>query len=206
MKKLFTLSAVLLTGLFFLTSAVLTNGLNVGDKAPGFELKNIDGKRYALSNIKDAKGNTPKGYIVTFTCNTCPFAKMYEDRLVALHNKMAPRGWPVVAIQPNDPEMMPGDSFENMKKRAKDKGFPFVYLLDEKQEVYPAYGAERTPHIFLLDADRTVRYIGAIDDNPQNAGAVKRKYVEEAITAIEAGKEVEPKETKAIGCSIKAKK
>jgi len=206
MKKLFTLSAVLLTGLFFLTSAVLTNGLNVGDKAPGFELKNIDGKRYALSNIKDAKGNTPMGYIVTFTCNTCPFAKMYEDRLVALHNKMAPRGWPVVAIQPNDPEMMPGDSFENMKKRAKDKGFPFVYLLDEKQEVYPAYGAERTPHIFLLDADRTVRYIGAIDDNPQNAGAVKRKYVEEAITAIEAGKEVEPKETKAIGCSIKAKK
>lgn len=205
MKKYFTLTVALLAGLALLTSAVLNNGLSVGDKAPDFKLKNIDGEMYSLSTIKDAEGNTPKGYIVTFTCNTCPFAKMYEDRLISLHNEMAPRGWPVVAIQPNDPEIMPGDSFENMKKRAEDKGFPFVYLLDEKQEVYPAYGAERTPHIFLLDAERTVRYIGAIDDNPQNAGAVNRKYVKEAIAAIESGKEVEPKTTKAIGCSIKSK-
>jgi peroxiredoxin len=205
MKKLLAPTIVLLAGLLIMTSAGLTGGLEIGDKAPDFRLKNIDGKMFSLKDIKDADGNAPKGYIVTFTCNTCPFAKMYEDRLIALHEKMAPKGWPVVAIQPNDPDIMPGDSFENMKKRAKQKGFPFVYLLDEEQTVYPAYGAERTPHIFLLDKDRTVHYIGTIDDNPQNAEAVNRKYVEEAIAALESGKEVDPKVTKAIGCNIKSR-
>ncbi len=205
MKKLLALTIALSGALLLTTSALLPGGLSIGDQAPDFKLKNVDGKMYSLADIKDANGQAPKGYIVTFTCNTCPFAKMYEDRLVALHEEMAPRGWPVVAIQPNDPEIQPGDSFENMQQRAREKGFPFVYLLDEEQTVYPAYGAERTPHVFLLDADRKVRYIGAIDDNPQNAGAVKTKYVEEAIAAVEAGKEVEVKTTKAIGCSIKAK-
>ncbi len=205
MKKLLALTLALGGALLLMTSALLTGGLGIGDQAPDFKLKNVDGKMYALADIKDAEGKAPKGYIVTFTCNTCPFAKMYEDRLIALHNKMAPRGWPVVAIQPNDPEIQPGDSFGQMQQRAREKGFPFVYLLDEGQTVYPAYGAERTPHVFLLDAGRKVRYIGAIDDNPQNAGAVKTKYVEEAIAAVEAGKEVDVKTTKAIGCSIKAK-
>lgn len=204
MKKLLGIVLVLCAGLL-MTSAGLEGGLEVGDKAPDFNLKNIDGKMYSLQDIKDADGDEPKGYIVTFTCNTCPFAKMYEDRLIALHEKMAPQGWPVVAIQPNDPAIMPGDSFENMKKRAKEKGFPFVYLLDEEQTVFPAYGAERTPHVFLLDKDRSVHYIGAIDDNPQNAGAVNRKYVEEAIAAVEAGKTADPKVTKAIGCQIKSR-
>ena len=205
MKKLLALTLALSGALLLTTSALLPDGLGIGDQAPDFKLKNVDGKKYALADIKDADGKAPKGYIVTFTCNTCPFAKMYEDRLVALHNRMAPRGWPVVAIQPNDPAVQPGDSFEHMQQRAREKGFPFVYLLDEEQSVYPAYGAVRTPHVFLLDADRKVRYIGAIDDNPQNAGAVKTKYVEEAIAAVEAGKEVEVKTTKAIGCSIKTK-
>ncbi len=180
-------------------------GLKVGDKAPDFNLKNVDGRMVSLESIKKSTPNL-KGFIVTFTCNTCPYAVMYEDRLIALHNAYAPKGWPVVAIQPNDPEVKPGDSFEEMKVRAKEKGFPFVYLFDEGQKVFPKYGATRTPHVFLLDKDLTVRYIGAIDNNPQDADAVTEKYVEAAIAAIESGREPDPNYTKAIGCTIKVKK
>ncbi len=206
MKKRIELSIALFAGLIlFLSAGPALSGLEVGDKAPDFKLKNVDGKWYSLQDIKDANGNAPKGYIVTFTCNTCPFAKMYEDRLINLHKRMSARGWPVVAIQPNDPDIMPGDSFESMKVRAREKGFPYVYLLDEEQTVFPAYGAERTPHVFLLDKNLKVRYIGAVDDNAQDASSVRHHYVEEAIAAIETGKEVEIKMTKAIGCAIKAK-
>ena len=180
-------------------------GLQVGDTAPDFNLKNIDGSMVSLASLKEANP-TLKGFIVTFTCNTCPYAVMYEDRLIALHNKYAAQGWPVVAIQPNDPSVKPGDSFEEMQIRAKEKGFPFVYLLDEGQTVYPQYGATRTPHVFLLDKDLKVRYIGAIDNNPQDAQAATRHYVEEAIAAIESGRNPDPDYTKAIGCTIKVKK
>lgn len=184
-------------------SKSITAGLEVGQTAPDFKLKNVDGRMLSLADVKDANGNAPKGYIVTFTCNTCPFAVMYEDRIIDLHNKFAPKGWPVVAIQPNDVSQKPGDGFEEMKIRAKEKGFPYVYLIDEKQEVYPKYGATKTPHIFLIDANRKVRYIGAIDNNAQDAAAADRHYVAEAIEAIEAGKTPDPATTKAIGCGIK---
>lgn len=181
-------------------------GIKVGDKAPAFELKNIDGEMYSFSNIKDANGNAPKGFVVTFTCNTCPYAVMYEDRLIDLHNKLAPQGYPVVAIQPNDPELKEGDSFTAMQERAADKDFPFLYLMDEGQAIYPQYGASRTPEIYLIDADLTLRYHGAIDDNAQDASAVTVNYVENAVAAIENGQEPDPADVKAIGCTIKAKK
>jgi peroxiredoxin len=183
----------------------IENGLQIGQTAPDFNLKNIDSKMVSLSGISNSFGDKHKGFIVIFTCNTCPYAVMYEDRIIELHNKYASQGWPVVAIQPNDVTQKPGDSFEEMKVRAKDKGFPFVYLIDEKQEVYPAYGATRTPHVFLLDKNRVVRYIGAIDNNPQDAEAVTEPYVENAISAIGKGKDPSPDVTKAIGCGIKAK-
>lgn len=182
------------------------NGVQVGDKAPAFNLKNIDGKMYTYDNIKDANGNTPKGFVVTFTCNTCPYAVMYEDRLIDLHNKLSPMGYPVVAIQPNDPEVKEGDNFASMKERAADKGFPFLYLMDEGQKVYPQYGASRTPEVYLVDADGVVRYHGAIDDNAQDAEAVTVNYVEKAVTAIENGQDPDPADVKAIGCTIKTKK
>ena len=181
-------------------------GLQVGDKAPDFELKNIDGKMYSLKDIKAADGEEAKGYIVTFTCNTCPYAVANEDRLIELHNKMAAKGYPVVAIQPNDPDVQPGDSFAKMKQRAEEKGFPFVYLLDEGQEVYPVYGATRTPEIYLLDSDLVVRYTGAIDDSVRDPEGVSVNYVIEAVEAIENGEQPSPALTKAIGCSIKTKK
>lgn len=177
------------------------DGLKVGDTAPDFRLKNVDGKMVSMKDYKKAKG-----FIVTFTCNTCPYSVMYEDRIIELHKKMEPKGYPVIAIQPNDPAAQPGDSFEKMQQRAKDKKFPFVYLMDEGQKVYPKYGASRTPHFFVLDKNLKVRYIGALDDNSQDAAAVTKRYVEDAVAAIDKGKEPAVTFTKAVGCTIKVKK
>lgn len=173
-------------------------GYKIGEVATDFSLKNVDGKMFSLSSIKKAKG-----YIVVFTCNECPFAKMYEDRLIDLHKKYAPQGYSVVAINPNSPENE-DEGYAAMQKRAKEKGFPFVYLVDEGQKIYPQYGAVRTPHVFLLDKDRKVQYIGTIDDNAKSAEDVKVKYLKDAILALEKGEKPSPNFTKAIGCPVKA--
>ena len=181
--------------------SAVVEGVEVGDQAPDFSLKNVNGKMVSLSDYK--KG---KGAIVVFTCNTCPYAVMYEDRLNALQAKYASKGWPIVAINPNSPEARPKDSFDEMKVRAKEKKFEFAYLFDDGQKVYPQFGATRTPHVFLVDNTLKVRYIGAIDNNAQDAKAVTETYLEDAIAAIDAGKNPEPATTKAIGCSIKTVK
>lgn len=178
--------------------------LKPGDVAPTFSLKNIDGKIVSLADYKDAKGA-----IVIFTCNHCPYAKAYEDRIVALDKKYAPLGFPVIAINPNDPELQPEDSYEEMKKRAAEKGFTFPYLIDEKQEIYPAYGASKTPHVFIIQKEKDqhiVRYVGAIDDNYEKPEEVKQKFAEKAVDALLEGKEVSPQTSVAIGCSIKDKR
>lgn len=179
-------------------------GVAVGEQAPDFELTNVDGKTYSLATITDANGNKPKGYVVVFTCNTCPFAVASEQRIIDLHQKYAPKGYPVVAIQPNDPEIRPDDGFEAMQERAKEMDYNFVYLLDEGQKVYPAYGATRTPEVFLLDADRYVKYHGAIDDSVRDPEGVEEKYLENAIEALMKNETPHPVVTKAVGCSIKA--
>jgi peroxiredoxin len=188
----------LLSSFQFLPS---TDGLKVGDTAPDFQLKSTSGKTLGLKDYKNAKG-----YIVVFTCNTCPYAQAYEQRIIDLHNKLEPMGWPVVAIMPNDPNVQPGDSYERMVERAKSKEYPFEYLIDEGQKVFPAYGATRTPHVFLLDKARKVRYIGAIDDNSEDETLITHRYVEEAIAAVEKGIEPNPSLTKAVGCMIKIKR
>lgn len=177
------------------------DGLKIGDTAPDFRLKNVDGKMVSLADYKDAKG-----YIVIFSCNHCPFVIKYEDRMIALHREFAPKGYPVIAINPNDPEVQPADSFDKMVERAKEKNFPFAYLFDEGQKVFPQYGATRTPHVFLLDKQRKVRYIGAIDDNVEDPDKVEEQYLANAIIALENGLDPDPAFTKAIGCTIKVKK
>jgi peroxiredoxin len=125
-----------------------------------------------------------------------------------LDKKYASQGFPVIAINPNDPTAYPDDSFENMQKRAKEKGYTFPYLFDEEQSVYPLFGATKTPHVFVLanaDGAYTVEYIGAIDDNYEDASKVSTKYVEDAVNAVLAGNKPEVTTTKAIGCSIKAR-
>ena len=176
-------------------------GYQIGDTAQDFTLDGVDNKKVTLSNYVG-----DDGVIVIFTCNTCPYAQLYEDRIIEIHNKYAGQGFPVLAINPNDPEMKPGDSFAEMQVRAKDKSFPFPYVFDENQDVFPKFGATRTPQAFVLDNRLTIRYIGAIDDNPQDAGSVQTNYIESAIEAIRAGKNPDPEITKAIGCGIKAKR
>ena len=178
-------------------STEAVKAIEVGDKAPAFSLKNVDGKMVSLADYKG------KGAIIVFTCNHCPFSVLYEDRIIDLQKKYAD-SYPVIAINPNSPEAEPADGYKEMIVRAKEKGFNFPYLFDDGQKIYPQYGANRTPHVFLLDKAHNVRYIGAIDDSARNASAVEVKYLEDAIEAVNAGKEPEPNFTKAIGCTIKS--
>lgn len=181
-----------------------TSGYQPGAVAQSFNLKNIDGKMVSPDNYPDAKG-----FIVIFTCNHCPFSIAYEDRIIALNKVWAAKGYPVLALNPNDPGIQPEDSYENMRKRARSKKFTFPYLLDEGGLTARQYGATKTPHVYLLkknQADLIVAYIGAIDDNSRNASDVKEKYLENALLDLEAGKEVQNPLTKAIGCSIKLNK
>ncbi|TAE85243.1 MAG: thioredoxin family protein, partial [Bacteroidetes bacterium] len=196
-----------LTVLFGLHSAFISNqpkGYVVGATAIDFKLKNVDEKMVQLADYKKAKG-----FILIFTCNHCPFSQAYEDRIIALHKKYEPKGYPVVAINPNDASREPEDSYVNMKLRAKEKKFTFAYLYDESQQIAKTYGATRTPHVFVLQKNKAgnqVMYIGAIDDNYEDVKQVKEKYVEHAVDALLAGKTVNQTLTKAIGCGIKWKK
>ncbi len=179
------------------------SGYKVGDTVKDFNLKNVDGKNVSLEGLKNNKGA-----IVIFTCNHCPFSVAYEDRIIALHNKYAPKGYPVVAINPNDDKKVPEDSFDNMVVRAKEKKFPFAYLQDPTQTTARNFGAARTPHVFLLTKtgnDYKVEYIGAIDNNTDEPEAVTQKYVESAMEEVLSGKPVTTNFTKAIGCTIKWK-
>ena len=200
------LKAFLLIMVVVISTAFTINnmdGYKVGDVVEDFSLKNIDGNNVSLADFKDAKG-----FIVVFTCNMCPYSKMYEDRIVALDKKYKEKGYPVIAINPNDPVASPGDDFASMKVRAKEKGFTFPYLFDEGQEVYPKFGASKTPHVFILNKDKKdlkVAYIGAIDNNARSVENASEKYVEQALEALLAGKEIQNTTTRAIGCSIKKK-
>ncbi len=179
-------------------------GYKVGDTARDFKLKDVSGNMVSMADNRSAKG-----FIVIFTCNHCPYSVAYEDRIIALNKAFAPKGYPVIAINPNDPARQPEDSFENMQVRAKEKKFAFPYLLDETQEIATTYGATRTPHVFVLkkQADGTlkVEYIGAIDDNTDQPENVNEKYVEKAVAALNNNQQPDPDFTKAIGCTIKWK-
>jgi peroxiredoxin len=198
MKKL------ILTLVTAFAAVIMINAeVNPGDNALGFSLKNVDGTTVSLSDYSDQKG-----VILVFTCNPCPFAKAYEQRIIQLHKDFAGQGFPVVAINPNDDELSPEDTFESMKARAREKNYPFPYLKDETQEVYKAYGATRTPHIYLLKNNGgsfEVAYIGAIDDNAMDASAVSQEYLKDAIGSLMSGQSPQPQSTKAVGCTIKTK-
>tara|TARA_R110002049_G_scaffold45022_3_gene131608 strand:- start:4419 stop:5027 length:609 start_codon:yes stop_codon:yes gene_type:complete len=200
MKLLKTILLFVAVG--FLTAFTLKSkesGYKIGDVIEDFSLKNIDDTMVSLSNY-----NKAKGYILIFTCNTCPYSVANEDRIITLDAKYKDLGFPVIAINPNDPIAMPEDSFTAMKVRAKEKGFTFPYLLDVGQKVYPKFGATKTPHVYIVTKkDMKVQYIGAIDNSSRNADKVTEKYVENAVDALLAGNKIEKTETRAIGCSIK---
>lgn len=192
---------VVVIGLTTMNFSTTVAGYAIGDTVEDFSLNNVDDNMVSMADYKEAKG-----FLIVFTCNTCPYAVAYEDRVIALDAKYKTLGVPVIAINPNNPDRNPADNFEAMKLRAQEKGFTFPYLLDKGQQVYPKFGATRTPHIYLLEktnSGNVVRYIGAIDDNYQNVSEVEEKFVENAVDAMLQGNEIEVKTTKAIGCTIK---
>ena len=175
----------------------------VGDSVTDFKLKNVDGKMVSLSDYKDAKGA-----IIIFDCNTCPYSKAYNERIIELNSKYASKGFPVITINPNNPELSPGDSYKEMVSQAKKKGYEFPYLQDESQQVARSFGATNTPHVFVLKKDGQnfkVAYIGTIDNNARDGSSVTKKYVEEAVDALLDNKSIPTTRTKAIGCGIKWK-
>ena len=174
--------------------------LKIGDSAPTFSLKGVDEKIHSLDELKGEKGT-----VVIFSCNHCPYVKAYEDRMIQLAKEYQPKGISFVLINANDPIKYPEDSFENMQKRAQEKGYPFPYLWDETQEVARAYEAERTPEVFLFDSELKLRYHGAIDDNWEDPAKVTKRYLKDALEALLAGREPEVKETAPVGCTIKWK-
>lgn len=201
MKKLIGFFILLVTTMAFTAINSPDGGYKIGDTATNFNLLNVDNSKVSLTNYPNAKG-----FIVIFTCNTCPYSVAYEDRIIALDKKYKQRGYPVIAINPNNPERSKKDDFASMQKRAKEKGFTFPYLVDEGQKIYPQYGASRTPHVFLLNKennDLIVSYIGAIDNNTNSTANASKKYVEDAVEALLIGETPKVLNTKAIGCSIK---
>jgi peroxiredoxin len=176
---------------------------DVGDSDSDIKLKNVNDKMVSLSDYKDQKG-----VIVIFDCNTCPYSKAYNDRIIQLNSKYSSRGFPVITINPNSPEISPGDSFQEMASQAKKKNYTFPYLQDETQQVARSFGATNTPHVFVLKnsgQNFNVAYIGTIDNNSRDASAATKKYVEEAVDALLDSKSVPTTRTKAIGCGIKWK-
>jgi peroxiredoxin len=199
--SLFVLGAASLSA--FLAQKATVLPYNVGDTVSDFSLKNIDQKNVSFSNYPQAKG-----FIVVFTCNHCPFARAYEDRVEELNKKYMLQNFPVIAINPSDASVYEDDSFAKMQDRAKEKKYSFPYLLDENQSVAKAFGASRTPHVFILNKENgtlKVAYIGTIDDNSQDAAGVTKRYVEDAVNNLLAGKSISTPTTKAVGCAIKWK-
>jgi peroxiredoxin len=175
--------------------------LSPGDEAVPFELPGVDDRRHALADYADKEA-----IAVVFTCNHCPYARAWEDRLIDIQADYADRGVQLVAISANDAKKYPADSFPRMKERSEEKGFNFPYLYDESQEVARAYGAERTPEIFLFDkGGGTLRYHGTVDDNYDDPAAVRNHYFRDALKAVLEGRHPLTAETVPVGCTIKWK-
>jgi len=175
-----------------------------GDAVSDFKLLNVDGRYVTLSQFEEAKG-----FIIVFTCNTCPVAKKYEDRIIELDHEFKTKGFPVIAISSNDKNINPGDSYEEMQKYSRKHNFTFPYLYDESQEVARRFGATNTPHVYVVSKKTgkyVVDYIGAIDNNADNPSAADKKYVVSAVNSLLKGEKPIVTKTVAIGCSIKWKR
>lgn len=198
---------ILLTALFLLLAQIGTRaqskGYALGDAVADFDVKNVDNRTVSLADYR-----AEKGLIVVFTAMHCPFAKAYEDRIMFLHSKFAPQGYPVLAVMPNDPAAYEEDSFQNMQARAQEKAYPFNYAIDATQSTARAFGATRIPQVYVLKQTNDqfiLEYVGSIDDNPQDPASVQRRYVDEAVTSLLANRPVQSPITKPIGCGIKWK-
>ncbi len=174
--------------------------LKIGDKAISFALPGVDGQEHSLADYADKEA-----VVVTFSCNHCPYVRAWEDRMVQVQADYADKGVQLVAINSNDAQKYPADSFPEMKGRAQEKGFNFPYLYDETQEVAHSYGAECTPELFVFDKGGVLRYHGALDDNYDAPNAVKSQYLRDALDAVLSGQTPATAKTTPVGCTIKWK-
>jgi peroxiredoxin len=174
--------------------------IKLGDSVAPFTLPGIDDRKHTLSDYADKAA-----IVIIFSCNHCPYVQAWEDRMVAIQTDYGDKGVQLIAINANDTKKYPDDDFPKMKERAREKGFNFVYLQDETQEVAQVYGAERTPEVFLFDKDGLLRYHGSIDDNFRDAKQIKHHYLRDALDAVLAGKSPPMAETRLVGCTIKWK-
>ncbi len=174
--------------------------LQLGEVAPDFNLPGVDDRIYSLADLADAKAA-----VIVFSCNHCPYVIGSEDRLIALHHDYTPRGMGLIAINSNEADNHPTDSFEHMVEHADEKGFEFPYVRDESQDVARSYGALRTPHFFVFDAERKLRYTGRMDDNPRIAAEATTQELRDAIDAVLADREVAVPLTNPLGCNVKWK-
>lgn len=175
--------------------------LSINDPMPEWgSLAGTDGKHYSAKNFSDRKI-----LVIVFSCNHCPYVQAYEDRVIALQGQYDKKGVQLVAINSNETQNYPEDNFDEMVKRAKQRGFNFPYVRDENQSVAEAFGATHTPQFFVFDENRKLRYSGKMDDNWKDSTAVKESYLRDALDALLAGKEVKTPETFSIGCTIKWK-
>lgn len=189
LKTAFSLLAVLA----LVSTGVAAEKLAIGDKAPNFQATTTNGKQISLGDFKDAKV-----VVVNFTCNVCPVAVAYEDRFIDFVKQYKDKGVAFVAINVNTSE-----DLDAMKQRAEEKGFNFPYAYDASGDSCRAYGAQVTPHLFVLDKDRTLAYMGAFDDKIKGP---TKSYVKDAVDALLAGKPVKVTTTKAVGCGIRPAK
>jgi peroxiredoxin len=190
------------TALLLLSAALFCMGFLSGDvkTVPDFNLKNVDGQFVSLKNYPEAKG-----FILIFTCNHCPFAKLYPPRLNDLNAQYSKLGVPLIAISSTDTITYEEDAWPKMVEKARDEQFNFPYLFDGDQTVAKQYAAQKTPHAFVVWKDNgqwVVRYSGAIDDNGAEPENVKNQFVANAVEALLAGRDVPVRETKSIGCQI----
>ena len=206
------MKTVLLTLCLFFSIAALAVDenpitLKIGEKAPAFNLKGIDGKQYTLTSFKDSKF-----LVLVFTCNHCPTAQAYEDKLITFQNKYKSKGVRLVAINPNSDKSVRfdelgfsdlNDSYPEMKIRAKDKKYNFTYLYDgDLQAAAKAYGPSTTPQVFVFDQKRILQYVGRID-NDEHLGKATVFDLDAAVNQLIAAKPVEVSSTKTFGCSVK---
>lgn len=193
-------NAVTMAALALVATARLAGALGLGAAMPmtAVKMMSVSGKEVTLGDVAG-----PKGTLVIFSCNHCPWVQAWETRIAALGNELPGKGIGVITINSNDPAAYPGDDYADMVKRAKERGFTFPYVVDSTSDVARAFGATHTPEAFLFDAAGKLVYHGAIDDNAQDAAKVAHPYLLDAADALLAGKPIVAAETKSIGCALR---
>jgi thiol-disulfide isomerase/thioredoxin len=193
--------SALLTALALLAPAALAQeALPIGSEIPMAErvMENANGSATSI-----AQQVRPRGVAVMFWCNTCPWVRRYEDRVSALVREFSDAGVGFIAVNPNDPVAFPGDNFDAMRALVAEAGYPFAYVVDEGSEMARAFGATRTPQIFLFNSDGRLVYEGTIDDSPSDPGEVEQAFFRDALERMIAGEPIQVEKTKAFGCTIK---